>query len=127
MCMSRYNKLKSTSKTSMKDISQVIKKLRENAGISLTELANASSLSLAYISKLEGGEYKNLKLTTSKSLADGLGLSLRDFLGEIDILTEHRKPAMQIVAQALRKDGYTNKDVEEIIEYARFKKKYGNK
>jgi len=125
--MSRYNKLKSTSKTSMKDISQVIKKLRENAGISLTELANASSLSLAYISKLEGGEYKNLKLTTSKSLADGLGLSLRDFLGEIDILTEHRKPAMQIVAQALRKDGYTNKDVEEIIEYARFKKKYGNK
>ena len=64
----------------MKNLGDTIKKLREEADLNQTELAKRCELSLAYINKLEDGNYKSLSLGTSRSLADGLGLSLSDFL-----------------------------------------------
>ncbi len=108
----------------MSDIAQKIKKLREEAGLTLTELARQAELSLAYISKLENGEYQDLSLTSSKSLAKGLGLSLKSFLDRMGFLdNNHERPSLQLLAQALRTNGYSNKQAEAVIEYARYIKK----
>ena len=104
----------------LKDLSSKIARLRKDADISLNELARRSRLSVSYISKLESGEYENLKLTTSRSLADGFGMSLHDFLERMDLLEEKRPSAgMKLVMQALRSNKFTVKQAEDIIDYAR--------
>jgi transcriptional regulator with XRE-family HTH domain len=103
------------------DIAKKIKKMREQAGISATQLAARSGLSLAYISKLEGGEYKSLSLTSSKSLAEGLGLALRDFLETIGFLdNKSDSPSYQLLTHALRKSGYSTDQTATILKYAEF-------
>ncbi|MFH1175710.1 MAG: helix-turn-helix domain-containing protein [bacterium] len=105
----------------MINIADKIRELREQAGLSPKELADRSELSPAYISKLENGEYKSLSLTTSKQLADGLSLSLRGFLEEIDFLTSNQnRPSFKLVSQALRKIGYTEKQAREVENYAKY-------
>lgn len=111
----------------MKNLPVTIKKLREQAGLSPTELAERSELSAAYISKLEKGQYQTLTLMTLKSLSIGLGLSMKDLLSELGLLgNQQTKPSLQIVAQALRGNGYTNTEVADIVAYARYKKQQRN-
>ena len=111
----------------MKNLSQTIKKLRETAGLSATELANRSGLSLAFISKLEGGEYNALSLKSCKNLADGLGLTLKDFLESTGYLEERSKtPTFELISKALRSDGYTDNQALEIVRYAKFLKSKAN-
>lgn len=105
----------------MKNLKITIRKLRKQAGLSSTELAKKSGLSLAYISKLEKGIYQALSLKTCKQLAHGLGLSLKDFLEKLGYLDENKKsPGSQIINQAFRSKGYTVSQVEQIINYAKF-------
>jgi len=105
----------------MKKMNQQIKKLREEASLTPTQLAERSNLSLAFISKLEGGGYKSLSLRTCKKLAEGLGLSLRDFLNSIGFLnSNNEQPSLQLVNQALRGIGYTSEQVDEIMRYAEY-------
>ena len=99
---------------------KTIKKLREEANLTPTQLAERSKLSLAFISKLEGGGYKSLSLRTCKKLAEGLGLSLKDFLYQLGYLNRNENPSLQLVAQALRGSGYTGEQVGLIINYARY-------
>ena len=107
----------------MRNLHLKIKKLREQAGLSQTELAKQSDLSLAYIAKLEQGRYKTLTLNSSRSLADGLGLSLPDFLAKIGFIRDEKRPSMKLITQAFRGSGYSADEAEKIIEYARFIKK----
>lgn len=103
------------------DIAKRMKTLRENAGLTATQLAERSSLSLAYISKLEGGEYKSLSLTSCKSLADGLGLALRDFLESVGFLDNTPdSPSYKLLTHALRKSGYTTEQTATVVKYAEF-------
>jgi len=104
-----------------KTMNKTIKKLRKEAGLSPTQLSERSNLSLAFISKLEGGgKYKTLSLQTCKKLAEGLGLSLKDFLYQLGYLNRNEKPSLQMVAQALRSNRYTSKQVGRIMDYAKF-------
>lgn len=106
------------------DIAKKMRKLREASGLTATQLAERSSLSLAYISKLEGGEYKSLSLTSCKSLAEGLGLGLRDFLEFIGFLDNNPdSPSFQLLTNALRKSGYTTEQTATVVKYAEFIKK----
>lgn len=104
-----------------KTIGSVVKKLREEAGFSIRGLAQESGLSPAYVSKLEDGLYKSLSLKSSKALSKGLGLSLGDFLNFIGYLkADEKRPSHLIIKNAFRSDGFTNADVNEIMEYARY-------
>lgn len=107
----------------MENIARIVKELREMAGLSPTELASKSGLSPAYISKLESGEYKSISLKTSKSLAEGLSLTLRDFLTALGMLEDKERPSLHMINHALRSNGYDSEQVTQIIKYAEFIKK----
>lgn len=112
-----------------KNLAASVKRLRVKSGISLSKLAEQSGLSLAYISKLENGKYQTLTLTTSRALAVGLGLTLRDFLEKIGFLEKQDKhnslrqhSGLQLIASALRSHGYTDQQARDIVDYAKFLK-----
>lgn len=105
----------------MKNLDKQIKRLRNEADLSMADLAKRTGLSEAYISKLEKGEYKSLSLRTCKTLADGLSLSLREFLEKVGFLEISKsRPSFQIISQALRSKGYSVGETEKVMEYAKF-------
>jgi len=104
----------------MLNLGKTIKKLREKAGLTPSEFARRSGFSLAYISKLESEKYKSLPLDTSKSLAEGLDMTLGDFLSELGYLENVNRPSLQLVRSALRGNGYSPKQVDEIMDYAEY-------
>ena len=106
------------------EISAMIKGLRENAGLSPSELAQRSGLSLPFISKLESGSSPNLSLLTSRALADGLGFTLQTFLTKIGFINNQERPSSQMVASALRSTGYTIQQTNQVVLYAQFLKKH---
>ncbi len=115
-----------TTPSSETKIAQFIAEKREQAGLSARELAERSGLSPAYISRLENGEYKSLSLPTVKALADGLGLTLRAFLEEAGLLNNEERPSYKLITQSLRHLGYSDKEAEDVIRYARYLKEQGN-
>lgn len=106
-------------------IAKLVTEKREQAGLSARELAERSGLSPAYISRLENGEYKSLSLPTVKALADGLGLTLRAFLEEAGLLNNEERPSYKLITQSLRHLGYSDKEAEDVIRYARYVKENG--
>lgn len=110
----------------MRTLAAIIQELREEADLSLSELHRRSGLSLAYISKLESGQYDKLalKLKTAKALATGLGISLRQFFERIGVMEgAHQKqlPSTYLLKTALRsKGGLSNKQAEDVLKYVDF-------
>jgi XRE family aerobic/anaerobic benzoate catabolism transcriptional regulator len=104
----------------MPNIANKIKKLRESAGLSSKDLAENSGLSPAYISKIESGSTLSISLTTSKKIAYGLGLSLKDFLSELGFINNTERPSFEMITNAFRSKGYTPEQVQQIIKYAEF-------
>jgi transcriptional regulator with XRE-family HTH domain len=58
----------------------VVKKLREQQGMTQAELAKKAGVTEAYVSMLESGARKNPSLPTLKKLARALGVSLPELL-----------------------------------------------
>lgn len=106
----------------MKNIGDKIKEMRDKFGLSPALLAKTSNLDASYISKLENGLYNSLSLKVSKSLAKGFGLTLKDFMDELGLFEEENtsRPSYDLITSALRRNGYTNEQAKQIIEYARF-------
>lgn len=110
-----------------RDLASAVRNLRIKSGISPAKLAERSELSSAYISKLESGQYKTITLTTSRALAVGLGLTLKDFLEKIGFLEKqdtynplNQNSANQLIANALRGNGYTDQQARDIVNYAKY-------
>lgn len=102
-----------------KTIGPSVRRLREKFGISLSKLAEQSGLSLAYVSKLEDGQYQSPSLKTCRALAVGFGMTLRDFLEKIGMLdNSHNTNGPQLIGSALRSDGYNEEQVRMILAYA---------
>lgn len=106
----------------MKTTSDKIKEMREKFGLTPAELAKNSDLDPSYISKLENAN-GSLSLKASKALAKGFGLTLKDFMDEMGLFDDITQPSFQLISSALRRNGYTNEQAKQIIEYARFIKK----
>ena len=114
--------MSTNSTCSPQHIADFIARKRKEAGFTSKELADRSGLSPAYISRIENGEYKSLSLPTAKSLAEGFGLKLRDFLQEAGLLNNEERPSYKLITQSLRHMGYSDKEAEEVIRYARYVK-----
>lgn len=71
-----YKEINVTEET----IGQLIKRLREETGLSQRKLADLSGIDRAYISQLEGGRTSSISLRTARALAKGLGRSPEIFL-----------------------------------------------
>jgi len=107
----------------MKQIKDTIKELRIKLGLSQGQLAERAGLSVAYISKLEDGQYSSLRVETCKALSVGFGMNLREFLEEVGIISNNlKKPSFAMVGTALRTSGYTQNEVDKVMEYAKFLK-----
>lgn len=103
------------------NIANKIKELRAKFNLSPAELAKNAELDASYISKLEDGEYKSLNIQRSKALAKGFGLTLKDFMDEMGFFDDTSgSPSFDLIASALRRNGYTNQQAKQIIDYARF-------
>ncbi len=105
------------------NIANKIKELRAKFNLSPADLAKNAELDASYISKLEDGEYKSLNIQRSKALARGFGLTLKDFMDEMGFFEDTNQPSFELISSALRRNGYTNQQAKQIIEYARFIKK----
>ena len=103
-------------------ISKKIKELREQAGLSPRDLATRSGLSPAYISKLESGEYETFSLKTLKQLSEGLKLTLKTLLESLGFINNDQKQNLgeEMIACSFRSNGYTAKEADKIMEYAKF-------
>ncbi len=106
----------------MKNLSKIIKELREQAGLNSKELAEKSNLSPAYISKLEAGTYDTISLKTSKQLSNGLGLTLKAFLESLGLINKDEQLGENAILNHFRSDGYTKQEAEEIMQYAEYVK-----
>ena len=76
-----------------------VRDLRKDRGLTLEELAEASGVSRAMISKLERGE-KNPTLVIAARLAEGLGVSLSRLAGveerrEVVVVPKERRPVLR--------------------------------
>lgn len=76
-----------------------VRDLRRDRGLTLEELAAASGVSRAMISKLERGE-KNPTLVIAARLAEGLGVSLSRLAGveerrEVVVVSRERRPVLR--------------------------------
>ena len=103
------------------NIGETIKKLRQEAQLTPSELANRAELSLAFVTKLEKGSYRSLSLDTCKLLADGLGLHLSSFLESLGYLkNNNERPSLQLVTRALRSNGFTDELAQKVVDYAEY-------
>ena len=107
----------------MGNISEKIIQLRDRFKLTPAELAMKADLDPSYISKLENGVYKSLSLKVSKSLARGFGLTLRDFMEEMGLFPDTSQPSYDLITSALRRNKFSNEQIKQIIDYARFIKK----
>lgn len=103
-----------------RDIASVISTKRKEAGITAKELAERSNLSPAYISRVESGDFQSLTLPTVRALAEGLGITLRMLLEDLGMLNNEDRPSYKLISQSLRHMGFSDKDAEDVIRYARF-------
>jgi len=62
-------------------IGKVLKKLREQKGLSQLELAKRADVAQAYISEMEAGDKKNPGIETLRKLAKALGVPVTELLG----------------------------------------------
>ncbi len=108
----------------MSKIAKIVRELREEAGLSPTDLHKKSGLSLAYISKLEDGQYDELalRLKTAKALSTGLGLTLRHFFERIGLMEgEQQRPSLYLLKTALRSEGgLSEQQAAEVLKYVDF-------
>lgn len=108
----------------MSNIAKIVRQLREEAGLTPTDLHKSSGLSLAYISKLEDGQYDELalRLKTARSLANGLGLTLRNFFERIGIIDgKENSPSLYLLKTALRSDGgLSEQQAKDVLRYVEF-------
>ena len=66
------------------DFSRSLKRLRTEKNLTQEELAQRSGLDYKYFQKLEGQSPSSPTLSTLNKLARGLGLSLPEFIANID-------------------------------------------
>ena len=71
------------------DFSRTLKRLRTEKNLTQEELAQRSGLDYKYFQKLEGQSPSSPTLSTMNKLARGLGLSLPEFIANID--ADHRQ------------------------------------
>jgi transcriptional regulator with XRE-family HTH domain len=108
----------------MSNIAKNVRQLRLEAELTLTELHKRSGLSLAYISKLEDGQYDKLaiRLKTAKSLAEGLGITLSYFFERIGFIqNDDNSPSLSLLKSALRINGeLSDKQADNVMNYVEF-------
>jgi transcriptional regulator with XRE-family HTH domain len=78
-----------------------LRRMREAAGMSLTELAKATKISVSMLSRLESGDRGNLTVHRAVAICDVLGISLDEFAGRTTVKPDRRRRAALARARKL--------------------------
>lgn len=78
------------SKSTAEKIGDYLAYQRVKRGYSLGEFSKRSGLATSFILRLERGEYKTVKFDIIEKIAEGLSMSIEDFLMESDIIKNTR-------------------------------------
>jgi len=98
-----------------------LKELREKANLSQNEFAKRAKVSAAYINKIEKGAYNTLSIDTCRKLADGLKMTLRDFLEAIGQLSDETTPKTDLtLMSALRARKLSDEQVNQVMSYINY-------
>ena len=81
----------------LENLATRLKMLRESKGLTKYRLSKLSGISETYLYRLELGEIKNPRRDTLAALADGLGITLSELIGETA-----PQEAWQLVEQSLK-------------------------
>ncbi len=78
--------------------------LREGAGLTQQALATRASLAVATVTQLENGRMANPRLATLQGLAEGMGLTVGQLLGEVPAPqdAQAKKPARRKAPKGAR-------------------------
>lgn len=105
----------------MSTLSEKLRELRTEAGLTREKLAERAGVSTAYIYKLEADEYSNLSIDKCHSLAKGLGITFRDFLVAVGLLKESSTPNVdRDLVNALRSRALPEKKIKQVISFVEF-------
>lgn len=102
------------------DINKVannLKNIREKKGLSQSQLSKSSGVSNVYISNLENAIKKNPSLDLITKLANALGCSVNDILGEEEnIDLQYKKAITKIASSENDFDGVAKQLIKRFIE-----------
>lgn len=101
-----------------------IKDLREQRGLTQRELSAATGRSQATLSRIENGEFKNIRGTTLTQLADSLRISTDYLLGRSDSTAPQHPLGADLGARALLEiyQGLDEEGKRTLGEFAEFLK-----
>jgi len=99
-----------------------VKELREKKGMNQKQLAEASDITQATISRIESGQVKQLKSEALKRLAEALGVTVDYLVGKNDKLTPkdivHSDPDAQYIFRGY--DKLSAKGKEQLKDFVGF-------
>jgi transcriptional regulator with XRE-family HTH domain len=108
------------SKQSNQDqLGRAIKKLRQDLGISASDLARASGLSRSYISYLENGRFKDIGIDKFARIASALEISADQLVIAAGYLPASRE-TVDVRLTLRRQLGLTGKPMEQAMDFLRF-------
>lgn len=110
------------SKGAKLNIGTRVRALREQRGLTQLDLRNATGLSQATISRIEGGEFQNLRGDTLVKLADSLRVTTDYLLGRSDDDVRQHPFGTDLGARALLKiyEGLCEENKRTLGEFAEF-------
>lgn len=71
------------------NFSEALRRLRTEKSMTQEELAQLSGIDYKYLQKLEGRNPSSPTLSTLEKLANGLGISLAEFIASVDVKPKH--------------------------------------
>ena len=98
-----------------------LRDIRIHAGLSQNQLAKMADISTAFVSKLEAGHYDTISLDICKRLANAFDMTMCSLLEALGLIeSESHENVNQMIKNALRKDGYSDTAIKDVLQYATF-------
>lgn len=100
----------------MVDLGQRIKIIRQNKGLSQSEIENRTGIKREYLSKIENSELKNPTYGTIQKICKGIDISIAELLDP----EEFRKPRPEPIISLLSANARRDKPLEHQIDAGEF-------
>jgi transcriptional regulator with XRE-family HTH domain len=113
------NRVTRSKQDNQQHLGAAIKRIRQELGVSASELARRAELSRSYISYLESGRFNDVGLDKFARIATALEVSADQLLAAAGYLPSSRD-TIDIKSALRRQLGLTGKTLEQAMEFLRF-------
>lgn len=88
----------------MLDLGHRIKRIRENRGLSQSEVERKTGIKREYLSKIENSELKNPTYGTIKKICKGIDVSIAELLDPEEFKKPRPEPVISVISANVRRD-----------------------